>query len=331
MFSATISQNPSPNTLTRAAIAAHPRFPAIEREIAWHLISIHRKSPRLSRLKACHRKWLMSQSMYALALQRRPDDPSSGLTASRFMEVAMQLGAASRNTASAFLAELSAYKFIEEIENPADRRMRILIPTPASESAMISWFMGHLDCLDRLDDGSRVALANANSEIFKVAQPLIAHALVADPDWRNPRDTIAPFLNSDMGGMVLHGMISQIPDQPDTDGVYRLGPVSLASLGEAYLLSITNLKRMFKKAQDDGLLGWELPRRRGSLWLSERFVVDYFHWQSTKFEAVNTGFWTAVERVGITVTEPVAAAAKTAAASGSAAADKERAELKVIS
>lgn len=331
MLSPAISHNLSSTMLTREAIAAHPLFPAIERGIALHLISIHLKTPRLSRLKACHRKWLMSQSMYALALQRRPDDPSSGLTASRFMDVAMQLGAASRNTASAFLAELAAYKFVEEIENPADRRMRILIPTPTTESAMISWFTGHLECLDRLDDGHRVELAKAHPDIFKMAQPLVAHALVADPDWRNPRDTIAPFLNSDMGGMVLHGMISQIPDRPDADGLYRLGPISLASLGDTYLLSITNLKRMFKTAQDEELLGWEQPRRRGNLWLSQRFVVDYFHWQSTKFEAVNTGFWTAVERLGIAPKEPVPKPAKTAAAPDFALVEDARAELKVIS
>ncbi|NSZ16644.1 hypothetical protein K4831_07815 [Agrobacterium vitis] len=299
MLSSPRSQISSPSLLSREAIAAHPAFPEIEREIARHLIGIHLKTPRLSRLKACHRKWLMSHSMYALALQRVPEDPLSGLTASRFMDVAMQLGAASRNTAASFLAELSAYKFIEEIENPADRRMRILVPTAATEAAMISWFLGHLDCLDRLDDGGRRALADANPLIFRIAQPMIAQALVVDPDWRMPRETIAPFLNSDMGGMVLHGMISQIPDHPDADGLYRLGPISLAALGETYLISITNLKRMFKKSQEEELLGWELPRRRGNVWLSQRFVDDYFHWQSTKFEAINTAFWNAAAQVNI--------------------------------
>ncbi len=73
--------------LTRTEIAVHPLFPTIEKQIAEHLIAIHLRTPRLSRLKASHRKWLMTHSLFALSLQRRDDDPLSGLTATRFVEI----------------------------------------------------------------------------------------------------------------------------------------------------------------------------------------------------------------------------------------------------
>ncbi|MDQ0456076.1 hypothetical protein [Rhizobium paknamense] len=298
--------------LSRQTIAEHELFPEIERKIALHLISIHLKTPRLSRLKASHRKWLMTHSLFALALQRRPDDPLSGLTATRFIDTVMQLGAASRNTAAAFLSELVAYKFLKDAEGVTDRRVRVLILTEASTEAMKSWFMGHLECLDRLDHGNRQALAAADERIFYTAQPLIAEKLVADPWWRIPPESSSHFLNSDMGGMVLHDLISHLPDQPEEDGRYSLGPVTLARLGDTYLISSTNLKRMFKKAEVEQLLGWEQPRRRGNLWLSKSFVTDYFNWQAAKFDGVNAAFWEACKSLGV-ITNPVPDIASNAA------------------
>jgi hypothetical protein len=276
--------------MTRAEIAAHPLFPSIEKQIAQHLIGIHLRTPRMSRLKASHRKWLMTQSLFALALRRRPDDPLSGLTATRFVETVMRLGAASRNTATGYLAELVAYKFLRDVPDVPDRRVRVLEATEISLAGMRSWFNGHMACLDRLDGGQREATSLDNEKIFVLAQPMAADMLVDDPLWRDPPDSIGHFLWSDLGGMILHDLIARL------DGVDRhaprvlAGPVTLAELSEVYQVSATNLKRMFKKAETDGLLGWELPRRRGSLWLGQGFLEDYFTWQSAKFAALDLSY-----------------------------------------
>jgi len=287
--------------LTRAEIAAHPLFPTIEKQIAEHLIGIHLRTPRLSRLKASHRKWLMTHSLFALSLQRRDDDPLSGLTATRFVEIVMKLGAASRNTATSFLAELVAYKFLRDVPNIPDRRVRVLETTEAAYDAMSGWFMGHMACLDRLDGGKREELASVDPRIFRIAQPFSAARLAEDPIWCDPPDSIGHFLWSDLGGMVLHGLIARIPSAPDPADRIEIGRLSLPELGEVYMISATNLKRMFKKAETEGLLGWDLPRRRGSLWLSHRFVGDYFQWQSAKFAALDQAFHHAIDELGISV------------------------------
>ncbi len=304
MFASLISQHSTSTDLRREEIASHPLFPEIERRIARHLIGIHLQTPRLSRLLASHRKWLMTQSLYALAMQRTPGDPLSGLTTSRFVDAMLELGEASRNTAASFLAELVAYKFLKCEESQTDRRVRILLLTETCETAMASWFLGHLDCLDFLDQGNRRAIAEANPAILKIAQPIIAHTLVNDKDWRIPRSSIASFLNSDMGGLVLHHLISHVPDHPDDDGLYEIGKLNLSNLGKTYMISLTNLKRMFKSGHETGLLGWHHQQRRGSFWLSRSFVEDYYHWQSAKFEVVNTAFWHSVETLGAQRTMP---------------------------
>lgn len=285
--------------LTRTEIAAHPLFPTIEKQIAEHLIGIHQRTPRLSRLKASHRKWLMTHSLFALSLQRRNDDPLSGLTATRFVEIVMKLGAASRNTATAFLAELVAYKFLRDVPDVPDRRVRVLETTETAYDAMLAWFMGHMACLDRLDGGTREQIAAADPRIFRIAQPFAAAHLVEDPTWRDPPDSIGHFLWSDLGGMVLHDLIARIPGSLADQERIDVGPLSLPELSEVYMISATNLKRMFKKAEVEGLLGWQLPRRRGSLWLSRPFVDDYFRWQSAKFAALDQAYHHATGELGI--------------------------------
>lgn len=292
--------------LNRIEILEHPQFPVIEKRIAAHLIGIHDRTPRLSRLKASHRKWLMTHALISLSLQRRADDPLSGLTATRFIDIVMKIGTASRNTATAYLAELVAYKFLRDVPDVPDRRVRVLEATETALNAMASWFNGHMGCLDALDDGNREATSLAHPEIFRQAQPRAAAALSEDPIWRDPPDTIGHFLWSDYGGMILHDLITRIGDYASDEARTDIGPVALSTLGEKYHVSATNLKRMFKKAEAEELVGWEMPRRRGHMWLSQGFIRDYFIWQSAKFAALDEAYHTVAAELGIdgAATEP---------------------------
>lgn len=283
--------------LRRNDIVTHALFPEIEKQIARHLIGIHLQTPRMSRLKASHRKWLLTQSLFSLAMRRDPADPISGLTATRFIECALRLDVASRNTATSYLAELVAYKFLRDIPDVPDKRVRVLEPTELAMNGMRSWLVGHLACLDRLDGGTREITALADDRIFQIAQPMAADRLVADPIWKDPPDTIGHFLWSDLGGMILHDLISRLPTVDRSAERLDAGSVTLAELSERYQVSATNLKRMFKKAEADSLLGWDLPRRRGSLWLSQRFTEDYFTWQSAKFAAIEEAYHLAIAQI----------------------------------
>lgn len=285
------SAHARPNApLTRAEILDHPLFLSIERQIALNLIAIHEASPRLSRLKASHRKWLMTHALFALALQRHPGDPLSGLTASRFIDLVVKFETASRNTATAYLAELVAYKFLRDVPDVPDRRVRVLELTETSYNGMFSWFRGHLACLDQLDGGRRTEDFCAAPQIFRSAQPKAAALLTEDPIWRQPADSIGHFLWSDYGGMVLHDLITRIESYDRNAEQTFIAPLSLSSLSAKYMLSATNLKRMFSKAENEGLIGWEGDRRRGRMWFSKTFLADYFTWQSAKFAGVEIAF-----------------------------------------
>lgn len=277
----------SSRPLAHTEIAQHPQFPRAEELVARRLIGLQEKAPRLVRLKSSHRKWLITHSLFALDSQRDPADPLSGLTASRLIDVVVDISAASRNTASAFLQELLAYKFLREIPDVPDRRIRLFQLTDISVNAMKIWFDAHMEALDILDGGNRAAVCAARPELFRRAHMRAAAALVEDETWRDPRPSIAPFLWSDAGGMVLHDIITRLPTARSDGDRLLLGPLALSDLAERYSVSVSNVKRMFSSVEKEALAGWTQPRRRGSFWISQGMLGDYFHWQAAKFAALD--------------------------------------------
>lgn len=280
--------------LTAEQIASHPRFPEAEAIVARRLIGLQMTSPRLVRLKSSHRKWLLTHSLFALSSQRDPADPLSGLTASRLIDMVIDIGAASRNTASSFLQEMLAYKFLREVPGVPDRRVRVLEPTEISVEGMKSWFDCHMEGLDLLDGGERTALCQADPSLFRRAHMRAAARLVEDAEWREPRPSVGLFVLSDAGGMILHDIITRLPGSHRDGGRTLIGPLAVSDLADRYAVSVSNVKRMFLKVEADGLAGWTEPRRRGDFWISDQMLEDYFHWQSAKFAALDEAIhWTA--------------------------------------
>ncbi len=283
--------------LTLEDIASSPRFLEIEVRIARHLVSIHEKSPRLARLKASHQKWFLTQMLFALQLERDESEAQSGLTPSRLYEAVARYGIASRNTAASLLSEMQVYRFLRKIPNLQDRRMHVYETTEIADTAMLSWFNGHMACLDELDGGNRLALSESTSQFFAMSQPRAARALMDDPSWRELPETIGSFIWSESGGMILHELVSRLTVECfEAERVY-IGEVGIAELARKYTISVTNLKRMFNPTEDNGHAGWEKPRRKGRLWFSRGFMDDYFAWQATKFAALDEAVHWAAERL----------------------------------
>jgi hypothetical protein len=74
--------------------------------------------------------------------------------------------------------------------------------------------------------------------------------------------------------------------------------VTLAETSNEFGISLTNVKRMYKKAEAAGLLGWNASRNRSNLWLSRTFIEDYFHWQSAKFAELDKAVHWAATHIG---------------------------------
>lgn len=271
--------------------AANPALLPVLQEGARHMIELYDHFPRIARLVAAQQKWLLTQAAYALHLQRDPADPLSGITASRLLDNVVEYGAASRNTATAFLSELLAYKLIRDVPVSTSKRSRPMEPTEISHEAMSLWFRGQMRSLDLIDAGDRVARLAVTPEIFQKAQPLAAKWLLADRDWREPPVSISTFVWTEYGGLILDDFIARIMNPEPENGLHWVEDLRFAELSSHYSLSRTHVRRLFARAEALGLLGWQdRTATRNRIWATAAFVDDYKRWQSIKFCALGHAY-----------------------------------------
>ncbi len=276
--------------LNRQSILASPRFFLAEREIATKLIDVHKHNPRMARLMASYKKWLLTHAIFAMANQRNPDDSLSGLTPGRLLDLVEQYGAVSRNTASSYVAELVAYKFLQPVEQDTDRRLKVIETTTLAEDGMRTWYDGHLACLDLLDGGGRIECSHQRPELIFKAQPMMIDRILADPEWRNPHPSMLYFLGSDIGGLLLHYIITRLENFPAGIEKLEIGAVSIPAMSDLFGISQSNAKRIFRKCEEQNLLGWTEARRRGNMWVSGTLIGAHLRRQAVKFEFVDLAF-----------------------------------------
>jgi hypothetical protein len=292
-------ETPSPVTFTDVDVfAANPALLPVLQQGARHLIELYDHFPRIARLVASQQKWLLTQAAYALHLQRDPADPLSGITASRLLDNVVEFGAASRNTATAFLAELLAYKLIRDVAGSTSKRSRPMEPTETSHEAMGLWFRGQMRSLDLLDGGDRVVQLAATPEIFHKAQPLAAKWLIADREWREPPVSISTFVWTEYGGLILDDFVARIINPEPVDGLYWVEDLRFAELSSHYSLSRTHVRRLFARAEALGSLGWQdRSATRNRIWATAAFIEDYKRWQSIKFCALDRAYHEALHLI----------------------------------
>ena len=277
--------------ITPATLMANPAYFPVLQQCARHLVGLYDLFPRVARLVSSQQKWLLSQSAYALHLERDPSDPLSGITASRLLDIMVKFGAASRNTATAFLAEMLAYKLIRDVPGNTNRRSRPLEPTDVSSDAMEKWFCGQMHSLDLLDGGTRVAQLDADPTIFHRAQPIAAKRLIEDEAWREPSPCIASFVWTENGGLLLDDFMSRVTVSGSQDNPYYVEGLNFSELSTHYGLSRTHIRRLFARAQASGWLDWEEKTGRNRrLLVSPELVETYMAWQAIKLCTLGEAF-----------------------------------------
>ncbi len=279
------------------ALMSNPAFIPVLQQGAVHLIELYDRFPRVARLVAAQQKWLLTHAAYALHLERDPANPLSGITAARLLDIIVDFGAASRNTATAFLAEMLAYKFIRDVPGYANRRSRPLEPTAVSHEAMELWFRGQMRSLDLLDHGNRIAMLKRHPAIFEIAQPRAAKRLIADQAWREPPQSIATFVWTESGGLILDDLMTRIVNVMPENGLHWVAEIRFSELSKHYCISRTHVRRLFARVEALGLIGWEDRTASARLWVKASLLEDYARWQAVKFSALDEAFAHAVRTI----------------------------------
>ncbi|WP_457583957.1 hypothetical protein [Ensifer canadensis] len=272
------------------ALASSAGFFSAVLSYARGMIALYAENPRLASIFASQQRWLMAQSGLALYHERDPQDPASGLYSGRFINYIVENEIASRNTAASLVQEMVAYRFARHVSDRPDKRARPLEPTEAALDYVWKWLQAHLTILDALDGGARALSLEQAPDVFAKLQPAIAHALVGNDRVRRPGPTFDLFTWVNSGGVVMDDLFSRIAVfDPDAARV-TIGAVSSSDLSERFMISKTHLKRIFSKASEFGSMGWDGPPGRGSLWLSQGFVREYWDYQAEKFALIDHAY-----------------------------------------
>jgi hypothetical protein len=246
------------------------------------MLAIYRDSPRIASIFASQQRWLMAHAGFGLHYGY-PGDTKKGLYSGRFVEFIVGNKIASRNTAAAFIQEMLVYRYLRTVNGQSDRRTRLLEPTETAEYHFLRWLQAHLLILDRLDDGTRRERIDSDPSAFGKIQPLIAKAIMRTQAVRDPGGTFNLFNWANSGGLVMDYLMTRLPGFDRTKERISIGPVSLSEIRAQFMISNTHLKRLLSQAVKMGSIGWEEPPRKGDLWLSRGFILEYLNYQAAKF------------------------------------------------
>jgi hypothetical protein len=152
-------------------ILVHPAIEPCVRAQAQSLLMIQEASPRIASLFATQQRWLMAHVTLAQYFRSEARDAGTGLLAERFLESAKRHTLASRNTAAAFLKEMSKYDIVRFVDNSDSKRQRPLMPAPTVQMALFHWHTPHLTTLDGLEGGARAAPAWETRDRVGITRP----------------------------------------------------------------------------------------------------------------------------------------------------------------
>lgn len=289
-----IETSAPPLSTRRQAILDREQFGEALRDVALRLVEMHDVAPRIVRYTANLQKWLLTQAILTLHFEHKTDATRPGLTAAKLVDFFVANNVASRNTAVAHLAEMRSYRLLLDAESVVDKRLRPLTVAETAEDLIRQWFHGHLKSLDRLDGGARHHRSVADPSLMYFAQPRMTRRLFEEPAWCSPPESVATFVWTESGSNILHDLIARLPKGELASGQIPIGAMRISEITGRYLISKSHAQRVFARARDLGLVGWQKPGNRGDLWVSFDLVSDYRRWQAVKFAALDEAFEWAV-------------------------------------
>jgi hypothetical protein len=279
--------------LTAAKLAENPQLFPLIREQCVTMLAGYDSNPRLGAIFATQQRWLLAHAALAVFYDRDPGDPGTRLA--RFLDIVRKYSIASVNTADAFMKEAIQYGIVEAADTGIDRRARLVRPSQEALQAIRDWALAHLQTLDRLDGGARIARFLSVEDAIARLEPAIAYGLLTSPAIRQPQKTFSLFTWLNNGGVIMDWLITGMSD-PEP-GCARIGTRvgDIDDLVKRLRLSRTHLTRKLREAEEMGSLGWEGARWHSAMWVSRGFLDEILLAQANKLAVIDAAF---EERLG---------------------------------
>lgn len=259
------------------------KFPAAVKHLAQSFISTHETSSRISMLFATQQRWLLCH----LALgnyYRDTQAGASGTTRRRLSQLVVENDVASYNTFQAFFDEALKYDIIHPVDSAGSAHDVLFEPAPAVVFVLAHWYRIHFEALDLVDGGSRVEqfVADPPNMLARI-QPIMADALLSNPEVRVPGSLYTVFTWVNAGGLLMDRFIAGVDyEQLFEPDKFFTNVTAIGKLAQSVGLSRAHTSRTLSSAELLGGLGWTGQRGHSPIWISRGFYDEYARAQAHK-------------------------------------------------
>jgi hypothetical protein len=245
-----------PSEQATAAVIAHPRFVAASRMVAAGLVALYQGARSVNLVMPDRVRYIISVFAMHLHFAGRPNDPNSGLTASRLSKLCAERKICSEGRAESMLAIMREFGHLVPAPTEEDRRLRRLIPA----QPLFDWHRQRCTHFFRAaaqvmpDDADALAALDAPEFMPKFMRHL-ARSHVAGFYYVAHVPDVRLFYERNAGGAILMSIMLSGADGDDFPPARGVS-ISLSGLARDFEVSRAHVRRLVQ----DGLSAELLQR-----------------------------------------------------------------------
>lgn len=275
--------------LTPETIVDNPATLTLIKTQSLALLESFQRDPRLGSVFATQQRWLLAHAAMAMSF-REGSEAAPRLILSRYLEEVARHAIASRNTADDFIKHMLHYGYARVGTDPNDRRARPLLVAGETLAMLRGWAMVHLQTLDALDGGGRLAHYSATAGAMGRLQVALTARLLVNPAIRRPQDTFSLFTWLNNGGVIMDWLVTSLGAISPDGERYSTSITSIGDIAAWVTLSRTHLTRKLREAESMGSMGWSGARGESAMWVSASFVREMVAAQAVKLAEIDAAW-----------------------------------------
>jgi len=247
----------APPPVSREAIAAlqgQPQFEEAVRRSARFFIALHQGERLAGWILGDRARALFGFILLNLHATARGDDPRSGLTVSRVKETCVAVGLCSAGRAGAMLSLLRAAGYVATMPSAEDARVRRLVPTHKLLDMVRHRIKGHFECVGPLVPAAAASLPLMGRDDFVYAMvQALNDFFIAGFRILHHVPELGLFAERSAATVMLFDLLLA-GENGDSFPPQTPVPFSISDLARRFRVSRTHVLRLFRKAEESGLL-----------------------------------------------------------------------------
>jgi hypothetical protein len=243
-----------PSESATAAVVTHPRFPDAARAVAAGLVALYQGERVVNLVMPDRIRYIISIFAMHLHFAGRPNDPNSGLTASRLSKLCVERKICSEGRAEAMLGIMREFGHLVPAPSEEDRRLRRLTPA----ESLFAWHRKR--CVHFFQAAAKVMPQYADAlvaldlpEFMPKFLRHLARTHVAGFHYVEYAPDVRQFYERSAGGPILMSIaLSGASD--DTFPPSRPVAISLTGIARDFEVSRAHVRRVVQEGVSVGLL-----------------------------------------------------------------------------